>query len=33
VVQPHRLLVDVGLQRVVGVRKGWDFVRHVCSSY
>jgi hypothetical protein len=28
VMDPHRLLVDVRLQGVIGIRKGWDFVGH-----
>jgi hypothetical protein len=31
-VEPHRLLVDVRLERVVVVRKRWDFERHGSSS-
>jgi hypothetical protein len=29
VVDTHRLLVDVGLERAVVVRQGWDLVGHV----
>jgi hypothetical protein len=28
VMDPHRLLVDVRLERVIGIREGWNFVGH-----